>query len=125
MHVPGANQRPAAARCLTYERSFNVHPTVTGTFQDFAAYGVPNKELKTSGRTLRHLSSILVFAITHATGLKLAEAGFLLILIAGVWLVAAEVPALGLHRARTIVAGAALAVAGVLLIVATHWGHVG
>jgi hypothetical protein len=66
-----------------------------------------------------------VFAITHAIGLKLAEFGFLLILIAGVWLVAAEIPALRLHRARTIVAGAALAVAGVLLIIATHWGHFG
>jgi hypothetical protein len=63
--------------------------------------------------------------MTPSTGLKLAEFGFLLILIAGVWLVAAEIPALGLRRARTIVAGAALAVAGVLLIVATHWGHFG
>jgi hypothetical protein len=63
--------------------------------------------------------------MTPSTGLKLAEFGFLLILIAGVWLVAAEIPALGLRRVRTIVAGAALAVAGVLLIVATHWGHFG
>jgi len=64
-----------------------------------------------------------VFAIAHGTGIKLAEIGFLLILIAGVWLVATEIPALRLHRARTIVAGAALAAAGVLLIIATHWGH--
>ena len=63
--------------------------------------------------------------MTSATGLKLAEIGFLLILIAGVWLVASEIPALGLHRARTIVAGTALAVAGLLLIIATHWGHFG
>ncbi len=63
--------------------------------------------------------------MTAATGLKLAEVGFLLIVIAGVWLVAAEIPALGLRRARTIVAGAALAAAGVLLIIATHWGHFG
>ena len=66
-----------------------------------------------------------VFAITPTTGIKLAEIGFLLILIAGVWLVAAEIPALGLHRARTIVAGTALAAAGALLIIATHWGHFG
>jgi hypothetical protein len=66
-----------------------------------------------------------VIAITSGAGIKLAEVGFLLILIAGVWLVAAEIPALGLHRARTIVAGAALAAAGVLLIIATHWGHFG
>ena len=38
----------------------------------------------------------LVFAITPGTGIKLAEVGFLLILIAGLWLVAAEIPAL--HR---------------------------
>ncbi len=66
-----------------------------------------------------------VFGLTNATGLQLAEIAFLLILIAGVWLVAAEIPALGLHRARTIVAGSALAAAGALLIVATHWGHFG
>jgi hypothetical protein len=64
-------------------------------------------------------------AITAATGIKLAEIGFLLILIAGVWLVAAEIPALRLQRVRRIVAGAALAAAGVLLIIATHWGHFG
>lgn len=66
-----------------------------------------------------------MFAITSGTGIKLAEVGFLLILIAGVWLVAAEIPALGIQRARIIVAGAALAAAGVLLIIATHWGHFG
>jgi hypothetical protein len=63
--------------------------------------------------------------MTPATGIKLAEVGFLLVVIAGVWLVATEIPALGLRRARTIVAGSALAAAGVLLIVATHWGHFG
>ena len=53
-----------------------------------------------------------MLAITPATGTKLAELGFLLILIAGVWLVSSENPALRGHRARTVVAGAALAVAG-------------
>jgi hypothetical protein len=66
-----------------------------------------------------------VFAITAGTGNKLAEVGFLLILFAGVWLVASEIPVLRIPRARRIVAGAALAVAGVLLIIATHWGHFG
>jgi hypothetical protein len=66
-----------------------------------------------------------MLALTSATGIKLAEVGFLLLVIAGIWLVAAEIPALGLHRARTIVAGAAVAGAGVVLIVATHWGHFG
>jgi hypothetical protein len=65
-----------------------------------------------------------VLAITHATGIKLAEVGFLLIVIAGVWLVAAELLQPERWRTiRTVVAGAALAAAGVLLIIATHWGH--
>ena len=58
-------------------------------------------------------------------GVTLAEVGFLLILFAGVWLVAAQIPAFKMPTARTIVAGIALAVAGVLLIIATHWGHFG
>jgi hypothetical protein len=64
-----------------------------------------------------------VLALTHHTGIDLAEVGFLLVLIAGVWLVAAEIPQLKLRRSRTIVAGTALAIAGVLLIIATHWGR--
>ncbi len=67
----------------------------------------------------------LVFAITPHTGIRLAEIGFLLILFAGIWLAAAQVPQLRLGTARTIVAGIALAVAGALLIIATHWGHFG
>ncbi len=63
--------------------------------------------------------------MSHQTGIVLAEVGFLLILFAGVWLVAAQIPAFRIPTERTIVAGAALAVAGVLLIVATHWGHFG
>jgi hypothetical protein len=66
-----------------------------------------------------------VLALTHQTGIRLAEVGFLLILFAGIWLVAAEIPMFGLSRARTIVAGIALALAGVLLIIATHWGQFG
>ena len=68
---------------------------------------------------------VLVLAFTHQTGATLAEIGFLLILFAGVWLVAAEIPAFKMRTARTIVAGIALACAGVLLIIATHWGHFG
>lgn len=54
-----------------------------------------------------------------------AEFGFLLILIAGVWLVAAEIPVARIQPARRIVAGTALAVAGVRLNIATHWGYFG
>ncbi len=67
----------------------------------------------------------LALGLAHHTGVRLAEVGFLLMLLAGVWLVAAHLPQLRLGRARTIVAGAALAVAGLLLIIATHWGHFG
>jgi hypothetical protein len=68
----------------------------------------------------------LVFTITHHSALRLAEVAFLLILIAGVWLVFAELwdPARW-GKFRTIVAGICLAVAGLLLIVATHWGNFG
>jgi len=64
-------------------------------------------------------------ALSHHTGVILAEVGFLLILFAGVWLVAAQIPKLGMSTARSIVAGIALALAGVLLIIATHWGQFG
>ena len=66
-----------------------------------------------------------VASLSSHTGLRLAEVGFLLILFAGVWLVAAAIPQFKLERARTIVAGGALAVSGLLLIIATHWGHFG
>ena len=61
----------------------------------------------------------------HHTGVVIAEVGFLLMLIAGIWFVASEIPMFQLARARKIVAGAALAVGGLLLIIAVHWGHFG
>jgi hypothetical protein len=64
----------------------------------------------------------LLAVLTKSSTVKLAEVGFLLILIAGIWLVASEIPALKLQKTRTIVAGLALAVAGLLLLIATHWG---
>jgi len=66
-----------------------------------------------------------VLAITQPAGRKLAEVGFLLVLFAGVWLAAAQIPFFGLRRVRTVVAGIALAIGGLLLIIATHWGHFG
>jgi hypothetical protein len=66
-----------------------------------------------------------VFALTDHTGVRLAEVGFLLILIAGVWLAAAQLPQLKWRAFRSVVAGVTLAVGGALLIIATHWGHFG
>jgi hypothetical protein len=68
-----------------------------------------------------------MLGLTHQTGIRLAEVAFLLLVIAGIWLVVAEIETsrLKLHKVRTVVAGGAIAVAGVLLIVATHWGRFG
>ncbi len=63
--------------------------------------------------------------MSRQTGAILAEVGFLLVLFAGVWLVAAQIPAFKIPTERTIVAGIALALGGLLLIIATHWGDFG
>jgi hypothetical protein len=76
-------------------------------------------------RAVEMATIVPVLAFSHQTGVTLAEVGFLLILFAGVWLVAAQIPAFKMRTARTIVAGIALAFAGVILIIATHWGHFG
>jgi hypothetical protein len=67
----------------------------------------------------------LILALSNETGKRLAEIGFLLILFAGIWLAAAQIPLLKMSAARTIVAAIALAAGGLLLAVATHWGHFG
>ena len=65
----------------------------------------------------------MILALTKHNGLRLAEVGLLLMVFAGAWMVAADIPQLGLSRGRGIVAGAALAIGGLLLIIAAHWGH--
>jgi hypothetical protein len=67
----------------------------------------------------------VIILMTHHTGRRLAELGFLLVLFAGIWFAAAEIPQFKFASGRSIVAGLALAVAGLLLIVAVHWGHFG
>ncbi len=67
----------------------------------------------------------LFLGFAQHTGIRLAEVGFLLLLFAGVWLAAAQIPQLKLGSARTIVAGLALAISGALLIIAIRWGHFG
>lgn len=61
--------------------------------------------------------------LSHHTSVILAEVAFLLILFAGIWLAAAQIPLFGNERGRTIVAGIALALAGTLLIIATYRGQ--
>ena len=67
----------------------------------------------------------LVLGFAHHSGVRLAEVGFLLVLFAGVWLAAAQVPQLKFGTGRTIVAALALAIGGLFLVIATHWGHFG
>jgi hypothetical protein len=62
----------------------------------------------------------LVFAFSDQEGITLAEVGFLLILFAGVWLVAAQIPVFKMSTVRIFVAGTAPALAGLPLNIATH-----
>ena len=83
------------------------------------------KEAPLGDRQFRLGEIATIGPVSPQTGRTLAEVGFLLILFAGVWLVAAQIPTFKMSTVRTIVAGIALALAGLLLIIATHWGHFG
>lgn len=65
----------------------------------------------------------LTLALSQQTGVRLAEIGFLLIGIAGVWMAAAGMPQLRIPAARSTLTGLLIAVGALLLIIATHWGH--
>ena len=64
-----------------------------------------------------------VLAFSHNTSVTVAEVAFLLLLIAGVWTAVAWLAQGKWERFRMVVAGILIAVAGLLLIIATHWGH--
>jgi hypothetical protein len=65
-----------------------------------------------------------LFAFSHHTSVTVAEVAFLLLLIAGIWIAAAWSPGQQKWtRFRMIVAGVLIAVSGLLLIIAAHWGH--
>ncbi len=75
-----------------------------------------------------------LLAFSHGTGVRVAEVAFLLFLIAGVWIVSASLTkvekthtwhgvVLASGRFRMVVAGLFVAVGGLLLIIAAHWGH--
>lgn len=67
---------------------------------------------------------MLLLAIARHTGIRLAELGFLLAAIAGALVLLVALVPTG-RRVGVGLAGLALAASGVLLIVATHWGHFG
>ena len=67
----------------------------------------------------------LVLGLTHHDAVRLAEVACLFVLFAGVWLAVGHIPQFKFGAARSIVAGVALALAGLLLGIAIHWGHFG
>lgn len=67
----------------------------------------------------------MLLALTRSATTKLTEVGFLLLVIAGIWLVSSELSLFRGSKVRMIVAGIALSAAGVLLIIAVHWGSGG
>ena len=75
-------------------------------------------------RPLFYAGGMNVLAITHHNGIRLAEVGFLLIAVAGALLIVGALRPV-VTRTWAFLSGAALAVGGVLLIVASHWGHFG
>jgi hypothetical protein len=65
----------------------------------------------------------LLYAFTHHTGIRLAEVGFLFMAFAGIWFAAAATPNFRFAGGRSTIAGIALAIGAILLIIATHWGR--
>ena len=66
----------------------------------------------------------MVLAFTRHTGVRLAELGFLFILLAGAWLASAQISKVKDGTLR-VVGGVAFALGGLLVIIAIHWGHFG
>lgn len=66
--------------------------------------------------------TLLALIIARHTGIRLAELGFLLVAIAGALLLLGAIVPFG-RRIGAAIGGLALAAGGVLLVVATHWGH--
>jgi hypothetical protein len=78
---------------------------------------------------------VRLLAFSHSAGVKVAEVAFLLFVIAGLWIASASLTkvnkthtrlrfiVIASSRFRMVVAGVLLACGGVLLIIATRWGH--
>jgi hypothetical protein len=65
---------------------------------------------------------MILLALTKHNGARLAEVGFALLAVAGLLLAIGAVTPLG-RRGGGLLGGLAIAAAGILLVVATHWGH--
>ena len=74
-----------------------------------------------------------LLAFSHRSGVRVAEVVFVLLLLAGVWIASASLTkveethtwhgiVLASGRFRMIMAGVFLACAGLLLVIAAHWG---
>ena len=76
-----------------------------------------------------------LLAFSRSSRVRVTEVAFLLLLLAGIWIVSASLTkvekthtwlgfiVLASSRFRMVVAGVPLASGGLLLIIATHWGH--
>jgi hypothetical protein len=64
-----------------------------------------------------------IFAFTRHTGVRVAEIGFALVVLAGVLLAVAPVTRFG--RPGTIAGGVALAAGAAVVIIAIRWGSFG
>jgi hypothetical protein len=63
-----------------------------------------------------------LLALSHHSGVRLAEVGFVLGALAGLALAIGAMTPLA-RQASRVLAGLGLAVAFLLLIIAAHWGH--
>lgn len=100
-------------------------PGPVGTSTCLVYLNVADDWLRPVDSTVRCPTMSLILTINRATSTRLAEVAYLLILIAGIWIVVSEIPKLKLHTVRMVVAGIALGLAGLLLLIATHWGKLG
>jgi hypothetical protein len=73
---------------------------------------------------MRDHGAMIILTLSRHAGLRVAELGFALTAVAGLAMLFGAVVPLG-RKPGSIVAGAALAAGGVLLLIAVHWGRFG
>jgi uncharacterized protein YjeT (DUF2065 family) len=70
------------------------------------------------------MGRITVLALTHHTGIRLVEVGLVFFLLAGAWMASAQVSRWKPNALR-VIAGVALVLGAVLVLIAVHWAHFG